>query len=130
MSPLTFPPALTIQETAELKAHHLACSHLVRGCQEAIFEFRTQAATGDDASLRLAERTIEILEGVLETWCETLAVVHSALGRDSSHGQPFELDLQPSHDVLAGSRGRSRRLVDPRHRVPGSTGQQQRAAGP
>jgi len=130
MSPLTFPTALTDQETAELKAHHLACSHLVRGCQEAIFQFRTQAATGDDDSLRLAQRTIEILEGVLESWCETLTVVRSALGRESSHGQPFELDLPPYHDVLAGSRGRSRRLVDPRHRFAGTADQHRRAAGP
>jgi len=131
MSPLTFPTALTDQETAELKAHHLACSHLVRGCQDAIFEFRKRAAVGgNDENFRLAPRTIEILEGVMESWCETLSVVRSALGLASSHGQPFEPDLQPYHDVFAGSCGQSRRLVDPRHRFAGMADQHQRAAGP
>jgi len=88
------------------------------------------AAGGDDESLRLAQRTIEILEGVMESWCETLSVVRSALGRAPLHGQPFEPDLQPYSDVFAGSRGQSRRLVDLKHRFAGTADQHQRAAGP
>lgn len=107
MSPFTFPPAITEQEAAELKAHHLACSHLVKGCQQAIFQFRKQAPSGgDEETLRLAQRTIEILEDTLQCWCETLSIVRSALERATTHDQGLELDLDEYAGVLAGNRGR------------------------
>jgi hypothetical protein len=56
--------------------------------------------------------------------------VRSALGLASSHGQPFELDLQPYPDVFAGSRGQSRRLLDPTYRFAGTADQHQRASEP
>jgi len=88
MSSITFPYALREKETAELKAHHLACSQLVRGCQDAIFRFRSQAGgaiESDDVSFR----TIEIMEGILDSWCETLSILRSALDQDSSREEPY-----------------------------------------
>ena len=37
-------PRLNRQELAELKAHHLACSHLVKGCQDAAIRLRRDRA--------------------------------------------------------------------------------------
>lgn len=87
MSSITFPSALTEKEAAELKAHHLACSQLVRGCQDAIIRFRSQA--GDVEKEGVSFRTIEIMESILDSWCETLAILRSALHRDSAHEEIF-----------------------------------------
>jgi len=83
--------ALTDQEVAELKAHHLACSHLVKGCQDAIIRFREKTAEvqqGQQAST--AHRAIEILEEVLGSWCDTLSILRSALNRTSSRTAAFD----------------------------------------
>jgi hypothetical protein len=88
MSSITLPDAHRQNEVAELKAHHLACTQLVRGCQDAIFRFRSQAGGGivsDDVSYR----TIEIMEGILDSWCETVSILRSALDRDSSRDQSY-----------------------------------------
>jgi len=77
--------ALTKQEVAELKARHLACSHLVKGCQDAIISFRAKTASpsaGQEASA--GYRAIEILEEVLGSWCDTLSILRSALNQTSS----------------------------------------------
>lgn len=86
MSSLIIPSTLTQQEVAELKARRLACSYLVKGCQDAIFDFRTKAVGIPDAEqARAANRTIEILEEALGSWCETLSILRTALNRTSSH---------------------------------------------
>ena len=79
-------PRLNRQDLAELKAHHLACSHLIKGCQDAAIRLRRDRA----AELRAAGqhqgveyRAVEILEEVLGSWCETLSVLHANLGRSS-----------------------------------------------
>jgi hypothetical protein len=77
--------ALTDQEIAELKAQHLACSHLVKGCQDAIIRFREKTAEqGQDLQAGATYRTIEILEEVLASWCDTLSILRSALNQTSS----------------------------------------------
>lgn len=73
-------------ELAELKAHHLACSHLIKGCQDATIRLRRDRA----AELRAAAqhqsveyRAIEILEDVLGSWCQTLSVLRANLNQSS-----------------------------------------------
>jgi len=100
MSSITLPDAHRENEVAELKAHHLACTQLVRGCQEAIFRFRSRAGDGiatDDVSMR----TIEIMEGILGSWCETVSILRSALDRDSSHEQPYGYRADAYPDAIA-----------------------------
>jgi len=86
MCSLVRPLALTNRDAAELKARHLACSLLVKGCQAAIFDFREKAAsaTVDDRQALAADRTVEILEDILESWCNTLSVLRSALNQTSA----------------------------------------------
>jgi len=94
MSSLTKPSALTRQEIAELKARRLACSYLVKGCQDAIFDFREKAAAMAGAEqARAAHRTIEILEEALSSWCETLSILRTALNSTSSQTAPGEQSL-------------------------------------
>lgn len=98
MSSLTYSAALTDEEVAELKARHLALSYLVKGCQDAVFNFRRQSAPDAGAKeARAAHRTVEILEEVLASWCDTLSILRSALNPTSSlrvdAGQ--RLDLYP-----------------------------------
>jgi len=96
--------ALNDLEVAELKAHHLACGHLVRGCQDAIFRFRDSAADGDGEAARLAHRTIEILEDVLASWCETVSMLRSALDHASSQGRQREAGHQSDAHVLGAAK--------------------------
>ena len=85
------PPRLNREELAELKAHHLACSHLIKGCQDATIRLRRDRA----AELRVAVqhqgieyRAVEILEDVLGSWCETLSVLRANLNQDSPADGP------------------------------------------
>ncbi len=86
MSSLVRPLAFTDRDAAELKARHLACSLLVQGCQSAIFDFREKAAsaTATDQQALPAHRTVEVLEEILESWCNTLSVLRSALNETSA----------------------------------------------
>ncbi len=86
MSSPVRPLALSDQDVAELKSRHLACSLLVKGCQTAIFDFRERAARGTatDQQALAAHRTVEILEDILESWCNTLSVLRSALNQTSA----------------------------------------------
>ena len=79
-------PRLNREELAELKAHHLACSHMIKGCQDATIRLRRDRA----AELRVAGRhqgieyrAVEILEDVLGSWCETLSVLRANLSQSS-----------------------------------------------
>ena len=83
--------ALSDQEVGELKAHHLACSHLVKGCQDAIIRFREQTA-GETQSqqARTAQRAVEILEEVLGSWCDTLSILRSALNQTSARSPVYD----------------------------------------
>jgi hypothetical protein len=79
-------PQLNPDEFAELKAHHLACSHLIKGCQDATIKLRRERA--DQLTVVYPEDTVEfraiqILEDVLATWCETLGVLHTNLNQSS-----------------------------------------------
>jgi len=100
MPSVTFPYALTEKELAELKAHHLACGHLVRGCQDAIFRFRSQAGGGIQSD-SVSFRTIEIMESVLESWCETLSILRLALNRDSLQEEPLRFNVGVSPELIA-----------------------------
>lgn len=72
------------RDIAELKARYLACSLLVRGCQAAVFDFREKAGSADERVSRSQQRVIEVLETVLESWCETLSVLRSVLNQTSA----------------------------------------------
>lgn len=78
-------PRLNREELVELKAHHLACSHLIKGCQDATIRLRRDraselSAAGDQSS---EYRAVEILEDVLGSWCETLSVLRANLNQSS-----------------------------------------------
>ncbi len=86
--------ALTDQEVAELKARHLACSHLVKGCQDAIIRFRETAEGQQGRQASTAHRAIEILEEALGSWCDTLSILRSARNRTSSRTAAYDQRLE------------------------------------
>jgi len=126
MPSATFPYALTEKETAELKAHHLACGHLVRGCQDAIFRFRSQAGGGIQSD-SVSFRTIEIMEGVLESWCETLSILRLALNRDSLQEEPYQFDAGVYQDLVSGD---SAKTIARFAKFAGAAHERERASGP
>jgi hypothetical protein len=79
-------PRLNQEELAELKAHHLACSHLIKGCQDATIKLRRERADQlmvDHPESTVEFRAIQILEDVLSSWCETLGVLRTNLNQSS-----------------------------------------------
>ena len=80
-------PRLNREELAELKAHHLACSHLIKGCQDATIRLRRDRAAALSASGQhhgIEYRALEILEDMLSSWCETLSVLRANLNQPST----------------------------------------------
>ena len=77
---------LSAEEIAELKAHHLACSHLVKGCQDATIKLRRDRAVQLIAHPHdsVEYRAVEILEHVLGAWCETISIIRASLNQSSS----------------------------------------------
>ena len=80
------PPSFTVKEVRELKAHQLACSHLIKGCQDAVIRLRRAGAPGATAHDReaLELRAVEILEDVLGSWCETLSILRATLNQSAA----------------------------------------------
>jgi hypothetical protein len=63
-----------LSKNEEQHAQHIACGHLVRGCEAAISEL--QAAPGDtDGQSQTKERSQEILAQVLSSWRHAMSVV-------------------------------------------------------
>ena len=63
-----------LNEEEEQRAQHIACSHLVRGCESAASELHS--ATGETAGQpRTRKRAQEILAEVLSSWRHALSVV-------------------------------------------------------
>jgi hypothetical protein len=100
--------SLTPRELNELKAHHMACSHLIKGCQDAAIRLRRLApSTSDAEQLAVELRAVEILEQVLGSWCETLSVLRANLAQP-----PLPLDpalprwLANDRNVFAGAAGK------------------------
>jgi hypothetical protein len=93
--------ALTDQEVAELKAKHLACSHLIKGSQDAIIRLRDQTARAPEgADTAAAYRATEILEEVVGSWCETLSILRLALDRTYSRNSLHLERLLPDKSVF------------------------------
>jgi len=84
---------LTTQE--EQRAQHIACDHLVRGCEAAVSELQA-APSGAGAGPQTKERAQEILAQVLSSW-------RDATGVAASWQQPLRNDLDDwtSDDLLA-----------------------------
>lgn len=104
--------ALNDLEVGELKAHHLACSHLVRGCQDAIFRYRDSAADSDAEAAKLSHRTVEILEDVLASWCETVSMLRSALDHASARGTQRDVSTRDDSPALGAGLSGPRTSVD------------------
>jgi hypothetical protein len=68
-------PLSTLDPT-ELEAQRIACTHLVKGCERALFHFGLIA--GETPSAEAAEidgRAIDIMSNVLRSWRDTLSLL-------------------------------------------------------
>jgi len=98
-------PRLNREELAELKAHHLACSHLIKGCQDATIRLRRDRASELSAAGQhqgIEYRAVEILEDVLGSWCETLSVLRDNLNQSSPADVAMWQRPTPEPSVFSG----------------------------
>jgi hypothetical protein len=107
LSSISFPDAFSENEVAELKARHLACRQLILGCQDAVFRFRAQAGL-DSESDAVSVRALEIMEGILNSWCETLSVLRTVLGQDYSRNGTQGVSFGMEREIAAED---SRRMM-------------------
>ncbi len=63
-----------LSNNEEQLAQHIACGHLIRGCEGAISEFEAAPAEINGQS-RTSERAQEILTQVLSSWRHAMSVV-------------------------------------------------------
>jgi hypothetical protein len=96
--------SLNPEELAELKAHHLACSHLIRGCQDATIRLRGGKSGGPDieAQADVEFRAVEILEHILASWCETLFILRANLNGSPAGDLPFRQNPAGGPGIFSG----------------------------
>jgi hypothetical protein len=71
-------PLSTLDPT-ELEAQRIACAHLVKGCERALFHFGLIA--GETSSAEAADidgRAVDIMRNVLSSWRDTLSLLPPA----------------------------------------------------
>ncbi len=66
-----------LSNNEEQHAQHIACGHLVRGCEDAISELQAAPSETNGRS-RTRKRAQEILAHVLSSWQDTLKTLRSA----------------------------------------------------
>ena len=67
---------LSTLDPSELEAQRIACTHLVKGCERALFHFGLIA--GETPSAQAAEidgRAVDIMRNVLSSWRDTLSLL-------------------------------------------------------
>lgn len=67
---------LSTVDPSELEAQRIACAHLVKGCERALFHFGLIA--GETPSAEAAEidgRALEIMRNALNSWRDTLSLL-------------------------------------------------------
>jgi hypothetical protein len=78
---------LSTLDPAELEAQRIACSHLLKGCERALFHFGLIA--GETPFAEAAEidgRAVEIMRSVLDSWRDTLSQLPAQSAPRHSHG--------------------------------------------
>jgi len=87
MSCECWPRGLSRREREELRAQEIASIYLVKGCERALADLRCNLTESEEPrDLRIALRASQILEDILGSWAETLAVLRAA----SADGQQEE----------------------------------------
>ena len=65
-------------QSDELRAQHIACSYLVRGCEDALTELaRTLIETRSAGEGAANARAADILSDILDDWKETMAILRA-----------------------------------------------------
>jgi hypothetical protein len=70
---------LSTLDPSELEAQRIACTHLVKGCERALFHFGLIA--GETPSAEAAQidgRAVDIMRNVLSSWRDTLSLLPTA----------------------------------------------------
>jgi hypothetical protein len=76
MSSLTEMRNVTATEREELAAQRIACTFLVKGCENALFCLGTSAADiGDSDEARIDRRATVVMQEILGSWRATLDIL-------------------------------------------------------
>jgi len=89
---------LSTVDRSELEAQRIACTHLVKGCERALFHFGLIA--GETPSAEAAEidgRALEIMRNALNSWRDTLSLLppNAAAQKDHRTAQSWMM-IQPA----------------------------------
>jgi hypothetical protein len=98
---------LSTLNRTELEAQRIACGHLVKGCERALFHFGLIA--GETPSAEAAEidgRAVEIMRGVLDSWRDTLSQLPTASAARHTRGSAGRLEMMQSAPPAYPSRRR------------------------
>jgi hypothetical protein len=67
---------LSTLDPSELEAQRLACMHLVKGCERALFHFGLIAGETPNAeAAQIDGRAVEIMRNALSSWRDTLSLL-------------------------------------------------------
>ena len=67
---------LSTVDPTELEAQRIACAHLVKGCERALFHFGLIAGeTPNTEAAHIDGRAIEIMRNALSSWRDTLSLL-------------------------------------------------------
>ena len=70
---------LSSLDPSELEAQRIACTHLVKGCERALFHFGLIAGETPNAEAAdIDGRAVDIMRDVLSSWRDTLSLLPSA----------------------------------------------------
>ncbi len=84
MSSLKPTRAVTAHERDELTAQRIACTHLVKGCERALFHLALSSSdTGSDEETLLDQRAAGILREILGSWRATLNILRRLESKQS-----------------------------------------------
>lgn len=91
-----------------MAAQRVACSLLVKGCENALFDYYSSLADPKNAEqARVAQRAVDILKDVLTSWRQTLGLLrHFEVNQQWSFGDQVQAGLDLLVDSEFPSRAR------------------------
>jgi hypothetical protein len=77
---------LSTLDPSELEAQRIACTHLVKGCERALFNFGLIAGeTPNTEAAHIDGRAVEIMRKALSSWRDTLSLLPTRPAEDEGN---------------------------------------------
>ena len=87
---------LSTLDPSELEAQRIACTHLVKGCERALFNFGLIAGeTPNTDAAHIDGRAVEIMRNALSSWRDTLSLLPTRPVEDARAARSWMV-MQPA----------------------------------